>query len=68
MEAYGEVATDEDLRLLRSEVYHATMRLVYDTPAVKEAIREGVKVLCGDNILRRVYLIWAWGAHDYPEK
>ena len=68
MSVHGEPATDDTLRLLHSELYHAVWLLILGDKRLREAFTDGIKLLCGDGVLRRILFAWAWNAMDYPEK
>ncbi|KAH9924456.1 uncharacterized protein B0H18DRAFT_1105032 [Fomitopsis serialis] len=64
---FGTSATAETLRFCRKELMHAIWRLLLDEDFMK-AYHEGMLVLCGDGILRRLFPRFFIYSADYPEK
>ena len=64
---YGSLATANVLRFLKSELMHAVWLKLLDEDFM-HAYEHGVRIMCHDGVVRRVYpRIFTYSA-DYPEK
>ena len=67
LEHYGRKPPDYIKTHMRRELVQAVWRLLLDDDFV-EAWKSGIKIACGDGILRRVFpRVFTYSA-DYPEK
>ena len=64
---YGEKPSTAVIRFLRTELMEQIWLLLLD-PKFMQAWIEGIVVLCGDGVMRRLFFRFFIYAADYPEK
>ena len=64
---YGEKPGGAVIRFLRTELMQQIWLLLLD-PKFMQAWLEGIVVLCGDGVRRRLFFRFFIYAADYPEK
>lgn len=67
MGIYGEPATQDVLRFCKSELMHALWMLLLDDEFM-HAYQHGLRMTCGDGILRRLFPRFFGYSADYPER
>lgn len=66
-ELYGEPPTTPVIRFLRTQLMEQIWLLLMDAKFMQAWV-EGIVVLCGDGVLRRLFFRFFIYAADYPEK
>ena len=67
MKAYGTSATDDVLTFCKRELVQRIWLLLLDEEFMK-VYKEGILVLCGDGVTRRLFPRFISYSADYPEK
>ncbi|PIL34014.1 hypothetical protein GSI_03722 [Ganoderma sinense ZZ0214-1] len=67
MEAYGQAPTADVLTFCKRELFNQVWLLLLDV-SFKEIFEHGIKVMCGDGVVRRLFPRFFTYSADYPEK